>query len=83
MSKHQKTRDKMGRVPTPSDVRWDDLVGLLNSLGLDELPGDGSRRKFVHRDTKAVMDIHRPHPQPTLKQYQVRNVLGFLDKHGL
>lgn len=83
MSKHQKTREKMGRVPTPTDVRWDDLVGLLTSLGFSEMQGSGSRRKFFHEQTKALIILHEPHPQPIVKAPYVRYVMQCLNDHNL
>lgn len=40
-----------------------------------ETKGSGSRRKFVHRETKVTISLHEPHPANILKAYQIRDVL--------
>lgn len=70
-------------MPTPIDVRWDDLVGLLISLGFSELKGSGSRRKFFHQETKALIILHEPHPQSVVKAPYVREVIQCLNDYNL
>jgi predicted RNA binding protein YcfA (HicA-like mRNA interferase family) len=81
MSKHEKTVEKIYKVPTPTDLRWDEVVSCLTALGFTEKQGNGSRRKFIHLEAKLVGILHEPHPKPTLKQYAVRDVKDLLDKY--
>lgn len=82
MSKHAKTLNKLSAQPTPTDIKWNDLKGALESLGYKEMTGDGSRRKFVFSATKEVIHLHKPHPQPEVKQYVIRYVVEQLKLHG-
>jgi predicted RNA binding protein YcfA (HicA-like mRNA interferase family) len=62
----------------PRDFTWGELKRLLNGFGYVETKGSGSRRKFVHRETKVTISLHEPHPAKVLKAYQIRDVLMHL-----
>ncbi|WP_092101934.1 type II toxin-antitoxin system HicA family toxin [Pontibacter chinhatensis] len=65
----------------PSDFTWAELVTLLNSLGYEEHTGGktgGSRRRFWNQTTGHVINLHKPHPDPILKRYQIRAVIAEL-----
>jgi predicted RNA binding protein YcfA (HicA-like mRNA interferase family) len=55
---------------------------LLAGFGYEEEAGEGSRRKFIHREKRIVIAIHQPHPGNELKSYQVREVLLHLKGEG-
>ncbi|UOD51325.1 type II toxin-antitoxin system HicA family toxin [Orrella daihaiensis] len=78
MSKYQKTLQKIQRTPTPSDVRWSDLVALLDYLGFELRSGKGSRRKFIHRQTAKTIICHEPHPQPIVAKWMLENIVQML-----
>lgn len=82
MSKHQKALERLCAKPTPSDIKWQDLKGVLEHLGYDLLTNSGSRRKFVHRTTKALIICHEPHPSPTVDKGCVADVVEHLRMHG-
>lgn len=82
MTQHDKTLERIQRTPTPADVRWDEMAGLLQSLGFRPLNNDGSRRKFEHPDTGDSISLHQPHPAPEMKRYAVREVVAFLRQNG-
>jgi hypothetical protein len=42
----------------------------------------GSRVRFVHPDYPSI-SLHRPHPNPALKRYQVEQVEELLKAEGL
>lgn len=83
MSKHEKLLEKLQSEPTPKDVSWRELSALLGHFGYELKTGAGSRRKFIHPVTKHVISLHEPHPQPTIKPYCIRDVLGALRDAGL
>lgn len=83
MSKHDKTIEKLTAKPAPTDLKWSDLVGLLTHFGYDQKNNNGSRRKFVHRDSGHMLSLHEPHPQNVIKQYVVRMVCEELVNQGL
>lgn len=82
MSKHAKTLLRLAATPTPTNIKWSDLVGALEDLGYKLLSNKGSRRKFVFPDTQEVISLHEPHPQPEVKQYAIRQVVDHLKLHG-
>ena len=83
MSKQSKTLDKLLRSPTPSDIRWAELVTLMSSFGYTVLKGDGSRRKFFHPDTKHILICHEPHPGPHVAKYVIEQIVQGLTEQGL
>lgn len=82
MSKHEKTLQKLTAKPTPTDIKWDDLVSALKSLGYEPLNNSGSRRKFFHHERKHVISLHEPHPQNVIKQYVARQLAEELTAQG-
>lgn len=83
MSKHKKTLEKLCRTPPPSDLKWDDLCALLKSLGYEIKTGAGSRRKFVHKVTKAIISCHEPHPSPDVDKGCIVDIVQHLKDNGL
>jgi hypothetical protein len=68
--------------PTSPNVRWVDVVSLLNALGanVDE-KRQGSR---VHFDLNGIVgSLHRAHPGPTLRKSAVDDLREFLTKAGV
>ncbi|WP_119343371.1 type II toxin-antitoxin system HicA family toxin [Facilibium subflavum] len=69
----------------PKDFKWSELKALLISLGYQEYNAgntSGSRVRFC-LDGKHTIMLHKPHPTPVLKPYQVKQVLEQLIKEGL
>lgn len=85
MSKATKTLDKIRQRPTVADIRWDDLRGALSWCGYEELQGNGSRVRFIHRAKDSLILLHKPHPSPEVGKKAidyVREILadcGFLN----
>ncbi|HEY8781077.1 MAG TPA: type II toxin-antitoxin system HicA family toxin [Mucilaginibacter sp.] len=68
----------------PKDFTWDELVSVLNHFGYNEMAKGktgGSRRRFSHED-KSVIILHKPHPQPIIKAYVIKEVLEHLTEKG-
>ena len=63
MAKHDRTVSALRKRPIPSNIRWDDVVSLLKSLGFELVKGSGSRRKFFNKDKNVLIICHEPHPQ--------------------
>lgn len=83
MSKHQKALERLCSTPPPSDLKWNELKSILEHLGYEMLKNTGSRRKFVHRETRAVISCHEPHPSPNVDKGCVVDVVGHLRATGL
>lgn len=86
MSKIETLRCKFWSNPVPSDLSWREFTKIMRFYGYVERPGDGSRRKFVkdlpsgelHRVT-----LHKRHPDPTLLEYQIKQVRRKLIEIGV
>lgn len=42
----------------------------------------GSRMKFYHPETKALILLHKPHPRDEMAKASVEQVVFFLKEHG-
>jgi len=80
MSQLEKLLEKFINTPFP---KWDDLVSLLKKLGYKQLEGDGSRVKFVNLNKQSIIELHRPHPQNTIKTYIKKDIIKELKDRGL
>ena len=83
MSKHQKALDRLRARPPASDIKWSELKTTLEHLGYVMLKGSGSRRKFVHPVSKALISCHQPHPSPNVDKGCIIDVVAHLEAHGL
>ena len=83
MSKIEKLISRF--LSEPKDFEWAELRKLLVSLGYQEFNSgktSGSRVKFIS-DVHADISLHKPHPTPILKKYQMRQIKELLKKEGL
>jgi predicted RNA binding protein YcfA (HicA-like mRNA interferase family) len=69
----------------PKDFTWDEAVRLLEHHGFQQVKktgtGRGSHRKF-RRPDGLYFQISQPHPENTLKIYQVDDLLEVLQEVG-
>ena len=82
MSKHQKALERLCASPPASDIKWQDLRGVLEHLGYEMLKGGGSRRKFYHPQKKALIICHQPHPTPSVDKGCIADVIEHLKLYG-
>ena len=81
MSKLTKTVDKL--LNLNGSFTFDELEYLLGKFGYNERKTgktSGSRRAYVHQETKHIIRIHKPHPGNELKKYAKRYIIGELKK---
>ena len=67
----------------PKDFTFEELRKLLKSLGYEEAKTgrtSGSGVAFINHRTKNIIRLHRPHPHPELKPYQLDNAEEALRK---
>lgn len=86
MSRSQKALDKLLSEPPPSDLTWDELVGVLTKLGYRQLPSGrtgGSRRKFYNQKKDALICCHEPHPRPYVDRNALRDIVEHLRAYEL
>ena len=81
MSKHQKALERLCATPPPSDLKWSELKSVLERLGYEMLKNTGSRRKFLHREKKAIISCHEPHPSPNVDKGCVVDVVEHLRRY--
>jgi len=70
----------------PRDFSYDELKRLLKSFGYEESKmgkTSGSRVAFINSKTKHIIRLHKPHPKPELKHYQLNDIEEELRKRGL
>ena len=70
----------------PRDFTYDELKRLLKSFGYEESKmgkTSGSRVAFINSKTKHIIRLHKPHPKPELKHYQLSDIEEELRKRGL
>lgn len=69
----------------PAKFKCDELRRLLRGFGYEELKTgmtSGSRIAFVNRQTKGIIRLHRPHPKPILRRYQIDLIAAALRVKG-
>jgi hypothetical protein len=84
MSKSEKLKKRF--LSRPRDFTYKELNSLLSSLGYEEcLLGktSGSRVAFIHKETKHIIRLHKPHPGNELKMYQIDLIIEELRIRGL
>lgn len=84
MSKKEKLFERF--KSKPKDFTWNELTVLLNYFGYDmKVPGKagGSRTKFISRNGHPPIFLHKPHPHPVLKSYQIEFIFDTLKNEGL
>jgi hypothetical protein len=58
----------------PNDFTYDELIVLLRGFGYQKMKSGktaGSRIAFINERSKHIIRLHRPHPNNTLKIYQI------------
>ena len=83
MAQADKTIEKINAKPTPSNIKWDELVVALKHLGYKEITNSGSRRKFFNVEMNNLISLHRPHPGNEVKPCFIKQVREKLEEIGL
>jgi predicted RNA binding protein YcfA (HicA-like mRNA interferase family) len=66
----------------PNDVRFSDLLTLVEAFGYTLARITGSHRIFEHPDAPTVLNL-QPGKSGKAKPYQVRQFLKEIEQHGL
>lgn len=83
MTKHNKLITKF--LSKPKDFTWNELIKLLNGFNYELAAGGktgGSRVRFVHENNPPIT-LHKPHPHPCLKRYQIEAIAAALRQEDL
>ena len=68
----------------PKDFTWIELIRFLEDIGYEETQAgktSGSRVRPIH-DLYPPISLHKPHPKPTLKEYQLKQIIEALRERG-
>lgn len=84
MSKFEKLLAKLNS--NSNNFSWDELTKLLHGLGFEDMSHGktgGSRHKFYNKNKNIIINLHKPHPSPYLKDYALKQVKVKLSEEGL
>lgn len=83
MTKRGKLLDRI--LTKPRDFTWDELTKVLNGFGYKQISvgrTGGSRARFLSDNFPPII-LHKPHPKPILKQYQLEDIISLLKQEKL
>lgn len=80
MSRRQKLIDRF--LEQPTDFTWNEMSRLLEGFGYQKIEGNGSRCCFEMKNVDRIR-LHKPHPDPTVKSYVMKQVLEKLKDQKL
>lgn len=83
MAQADKIIEKIKAKPTPSNIKWDELVVALRHLGYKVILNKGSRRKFYCAQKDSMIILHQPHPGNEVKPCYIKAVRETLAEIGL
>ncbi|MDP4092201.1 MAG: type II toxin-antitoxin system HicA family toxin [Bacillota bacterium] len=79
MSKQDKLVERL--LQRPVDFTYDEARTLVSRFGyIEDNRGktSGSRVAFIHKETKHIIRLHKPHPCNVLKMYQIDELIEAL-----
>jgi hypothetical protein len=83
MTKHKKLLARF--LTKPTDFTWNELSRILHGLGYKQVSAgktSGSRVRFISPDYPPII-LHKPHPKPILKRYQLEDIINLLRQEKL
>lgn len=83
MGQIEKLIERIKKVP--ADLTYDELKRLMTYLEYEESnkgKTSGSRVAFYRERDKAVIILHKPHPENIMKKYAIRQLLETLKERG-
>ena len=83
MSKFDKLFKKL--LSKSKNFTYKELKIILSALDYSEFKKgktSGSRVAFINNKTKHIIRLHKPHPQNTLKQYQINQICDEFKNQG-
>ena len=75
-TKYRRTLESVFKKPTPTGIRWADIVALLKAVDVDVSQRFGSRVLLKRGEKRMV--VHRPHPETETGKATVRDIAAFL-----
>ena len=81
MSRIDKLVERCRRQPPPNDIKWVQLVSLMQHFGFTAECSSGSHYTFQHGNGLTVM-IPKPHPDPDVKPRYIKRAIEALENVG-
>ncbi|TRZ52690.1 type II toxin-antitoxin system HicA family toxin [bacterium] len=84
MSKVEKLIQKLKNYP--KDFTYEELRKILFHFGYEEIKTgktSGSRVAFYREESQHIIRLHKPHPKPILKEYQIQMLIKELSNQKL
>lgn len=79
MPKKEDLLKKLQKKPAPRNFTVRELDALMSKCRCIKYPGGrGSGIRYVHQETKRVLQFDSPHPGNELYRYQIKMVIEFL-----
>ena len=84
MSQKEKLIVRLKRVPRDFTIdEADTLLGYFGFSSDNKGKTSGSRVLYRNDELNLSISLHKPHPQKELREYQVRQLIAFLETEGL
>ena len=83
MGQIEKLIERVKKIP--ADLTFDEIRRLMKHLGYEENnkgKTSGSRVAFYRERDKAIIILHKPHPENVLKKYAIRQIIETLTERG-
>ena len=81
-NKQRKILKRIFDKPTKSDIKWQEVVSLLNGVGATiHDSASGSRVAVSYENFRMI--LHKPHPQKEIKKYVVNDLRDFFTRIGV
>ena len=79
--RHRRTLERIFTLPTPVNIRWNEVESLMRALGAEIIQGSGSRVRFIIDGRRVA--VHRPHPRSEVGRADIRDIREFLIRIGV
>ena len=83
MGKLEKAKERLKQIPR--DYTYIEARNLLIALEFEEWnkgKTSRSRVQFYRKRDKAIIDLHKPHPQNEMKMYAIKQLMEKLTDYG-
>ena len=83
MGKLEKAKERLKQIPR--DYTYIEARNLLIALEFEEWnkgKTSGSRVQFYRKRDKAIIDLHKPHPQNEMKMYAIKQLMEKLTDYA-
>lgn len=80
-AKHRKTLQLIFKHPVSSNVKWKDVITMLENIGAEFEEREGSLVAIFLNDDIQIQ--HRPHPSPSMDKGAVAALRKFLESNGV